>query len=926
MKKPTLPKTLLVLLVAPAMLALVLPASRLMAQSQTETKIRLMADALRARDSGDLDTAKKDLEELLVLAPNDATVQRILGGVNTSIEAKASSPAPVVAETIAPVAAEPVEVTFPKPIPPAPQPIVQTPEQAAAAQADMLAKQENERIKGLIQDASAKRSEARRFAKDGRFDDAAAVLDAAAKPLPVNPATKSTLVAIQSDKNALLLEKSHYLLDQGDIDGARAAIEAYRAASADTKKSDKFSRKIDDIELSPPMPAIDPKSRFIVDQKEIAKLVAKGRSQYVAGDSDGAQETFRQVESIDATNPVSKSFLTRIANEKATTGQLNRIKTRSQMVEEVANAWQRPSVYVERGGDSTGAKSGSTPLAQKLNSIQIPSVNFQGVELSKVVSTLTAISEEYDKSEGTKGVNIVLIDPSNKNPAVSITLRNLSLNKILDFITQATGYQYEIQNDAVVVRPGGETTLLDTAFFPVTRSTVIRMTGVGSATATTPAAAADPFAAAPAAGASSGGGSGDAASLRAFLQQAGVNFEGTTGSSLAYDGAAIIVTQSSRNIDRIRNILNRYNDVRQVEIEAKFMDVQEGALDELGVDWTASGHGVPQFNTTTGAPILGSDGKQVQVYNQQYASNNRPLSGAFSSQSGSAAGSINQIVGGVIGSTPIINSAPNLPGGVNLGSGANPLAILSGVVGGFNVNATIRALSQKQGTDLLSAPKVTVLSGNPANIVVAQELRYPQSYGEVQSQVGTGSNGGGAAGVTITAGTPQEFTMRNVGVELKVTPTVEDDDYSISLDLNPKVTEFEGFVEYGGQSVAISGSTTVTVPSGFFQPIFSTREVTTKVTVWDGATLVMGGLTREEVKKTNDKVPILGDIPFIGRAFRSKGESTQKRNLLIFVTANLVSPGGSPKKQQLRSVAPASMFQNPTIVTPGSAESRIRSK
>jgi general secretion pathway protein D len=185
------------------------------------------------------------------------------------------------------------------------------------------------------------------------------------------------------------------------------------------------------------------------------------------------------------------------------------------------------------------------------------------------------------------------------------------------------------------------------------------------------------------------------------------------------------------------------------------------------------------------------------------------------------------------------------------------------------------------------------------------------------------SNAGGSA-ISITAGTPQEFTTRNVGVELKVTPTVEEDDYSISLDLNPRVTEFEGFVEYGGQSVAIGGGTTVTVPSGFYQPIFSTREVTTKVTVWDGATLVMGGLTREEVKKTSDKVPVLGDIPLIGRAFRSKGESSSKRNLLIFVTANLVSPGGSPKKQQLKSVAASSTFQNPTIVTPGSAESRVR--
>jgi len=112
------------------------------------------------------------------------------------------------------------------------------------------------------------------------------------------------------------------------------------------------------------------------------------------------------------------------------------------------------------------------------------------------------------------------------------------------------------------------------------------------------------------------------------------------------------------------------------------------------------------------------------------------------------------------------------------------------------------------------------------------------------------------------------------------------------------------------------------VPSGFYQPIFSTREVSTKVTLWDGATLVMGGLTREEVKTVRDKVPFLGSIPGLGRLFSSEGETTQKRNLLIFVTANLVSPGGSPKKQTLQGVAPSSAFQNTSVVTPGGSAKR----
>ncbi len=76
------------------------------------------------------------------------------------------------------------------------------------------------------------------------------------------------------------------------------------------------------------------------------------------------------------------------------------------------------------------------------------------------------------------------------------------------------------------------------------------------------------------------------------------------------------------------------------------------------------------------------------------------------------------------------------------------------------------------------------------------------------------------------------------------------------------------------------------------QPIFSTRKVTTSVTVWDGQTVVLGGLMREDVQKVQDKVPILGDIPLLGRAFRSNVDQHLKVNLVIFVTAHLINPAG----------------------------------
>ncbi len=924
MKKHALPTSLLVLLAA-ALLALAVPAGRVVAQSQTDVKIRLMSDVLRARDAGDLDKAQQTLNQLMALSPNDPSVLRLrteLDALRAARAEAASRPAP------APVAAAPapamIDVKIPEPGQSAPSaPRGPTPEEEAEA----LARAEAGRISSAISSAQSQLAAARAQLRDGRADAAIATLDAALASLPTNPLTQKIIADLKKEKASALLDQAQSRLKAGDTDGARAALAAQNEIAPADSRAASVAQKIAKAETkSAPVPGVDP--QFRIERAATAELVAKGRAQYVAGDIDGAQATFRAIEAKEPDNTIAKGFLIRIAQEKIDTGTLNREKTRAQLLEEVSKGWQRPGIYQERAREMDKAAA-AAPLAKKLTDIILPSVSFTRAEIGQVVTALSAASEEFDSGPGPKGVNVVLLDPSNKAPQVTITLRNASLKRALDFVTESVGYQYEVQADAVIVRPGGETSTLDTAFFPITRATVLRMTGIAAGSGASAGGKADPFSSASAAGEPAISG-GEAASMKAFLQQAGVNFEAVAGSSLAYDGSAIIVTQTARNVERIRNILARYNDVRQVEIESKFMEVQEGALEELGVNWGVTRRGVAQVNPATGAPILDSTGRQVFLPQEIYSTSgvNRPLSDAFS-----AANNVKSInVNGGITTTTVGNttqqtdssslivpvSAPTVPGAVSLASGASALGLITGFVGEFDVTASIRALSQKQGSDLLSSPKVTVLSGNPANIVVAQELRYPQSYGEIQSQAQAGA-------VSITSGTPQEFAVRNVGVEMKVTPTVEEDDYSISLDLNPKVTEFEGFVEYGGPSVAIAGATTVTVPPGFYQPIFSVREITTKVTIWDGATLVMGGLTREEVKKVNDKVPFFGDIPLLGRLFRSKGESSQKKNLLIFVTANLVSPGGSPKKQDLKNTPAGSLFQNPTIVTPASAEGRTRS-
>jgi general secretion pathway protein D len=229
--------------------------------------------------------------------------------------------------------------------------------------------------------------------------------------------------------------------------------------------------------------------------------------------------------------------------------------------------------------------------------------------------------------------------------------------------------------------------------------------------------------------------------------------------------------------------------------------------------------------------------------------------------------------------------------------------------------AVLRGLDQKKGIDLLDAPRVTTKSGQRAIIEIVREFRYPTEFDPPQIPQNFGATGSVALGATapvqvfpVTPTTPTAFETRNTGVTLEVEPTVGSDNYTIDLNLVPQVVEFEGFINYGSPistinpaSLGLGGvagaitnapASVVLTPNVINQPIFSTRKVTTEVTVWDGQTVVLGGLMEDDVQKVQDKIPILGDIPLIGRAFRSNVDQHLKTNLVIFVTTHLINPAG----------------------------------
>ena len=793
-------------------------------------------------------------------------------------------------------------------------------DQVARAEVVRLAKVNAAAIDG----ASILIDEAESAVRKGDLDDASALLDKASTNLPRNIATQPVSNRIKAVRSSIISRRAFLAMDAREMNKADAFVREFeRLNGADdassrrlraefaAKKSDPAYRSVD--EISPGLRAKDDK---------VQELLVKGRARYLYGDYAGALDAYREILQYQPNNAESKAFQVRIRQVLSeNSGQWNRNVTKGKLLELLDESWKLPEVY-NREVAAVGGNAAADPVLDKLRSITVPEINIRDLPFDRAIAQLTIVSQSYDKEN--KGVNMFVIDPDRKNPSVNMTLRNVTLEKAIDLITKQVNFTYTINAGIIEIRPDSGSNDLETEFFPLSSAAETKMTGIGTGApaSSTPGATASPFG-----GATAGAGATDVnprnEGIKNFLTRSGVSFE-VTGAVLNYDGTTLIVTQNRKNLERIRNILRRYSDIKQVHIESKFIEVSESSLNELTTNLRLS-------RTVNGVETIRAQ------------TNLRSVNDVFGSATVSNPGTIARLAavtdanGNITSVTSdklnIPNNPPNIPtgnfggrepnfGGATGWNGAQGgYNGLIGTIGSYDLSIFLKAIEQSSGSDLMSAPSLTVLDGKTAIIKIAQLLRYPQSYGDTQSNVGSqggGQNGGGSAGVTITAGTPQDFTVQEVGVTLEVTPTVGADD-SIALNLKPKVTEFEGFVEYGGTSVAISGTTTVTIPSGFFQPIFTTREVSTDVTVFDGATVVIGGLTREEVKTVSDKVPVLGDIPLIGAAFRSSGKSTTKKNLTVFVTANLVSPGGATLRSSYPGMRAGSVFQNPVVLSPGGA-------
>jgi general secretion pathway protein D len=213
----------------------------------------------------------------------------------------------------------------------------------------------------------------------------------------------------------------------------------------------------------------------------------------------------------------------------------------------------------------------------------------------------------------------------------------------------------------------------------------------------------------------------------------------------------------------------------------------------------------------------------------------------------------------------------------------------------------IHALQQRDGTDQLSDGNVTTLSGRQTQFQ-AVDLQYiVTSSGVTQTGAGTGgatangtTTGNGAVATAIVPGT----SVVPLGPTIDVIPYVSADGFTIQMTLIPTLVEFLGYDNPGPfiiQAQSVGGVTGTGAPLTAVLPLphFRLRQVTTSCIVWDGQTVVLGGLISDNVTRVKDSVPVLGDLPYLGRLFRSEQNQSSKQNLLIFVTPTIIDPAGN---------------------------------
>jgi general secretion pathway protein D len=609
----------------------------------------------------------------------------------------------------------------------------------------------------------------------------------------------------------------------------------------------------------------------------------------------------------------------------------------------------RSALFGATSASLTTKLTGSESITQKLRTIIFPRVDFSGATLEEVVELLRVRSRDLDPQG--KGVSFVVsVPPEASSKLISLNLSSVPMEEVLRYVSEMSGVTYKVDEHAVIfVSLSERNSAVISRSFRVPPDFIQNSPGAGPAAG----APADPFAAqTPAPG---GALIIRRMGAKEFLEAQGVTFPEGTSASYNVGSNTLTVRNTITNMEIVEGIVEQATKSapKMAVIHVRMLEVNQTNLEELGFDWLMGGVGTNGNNVFFGGGSTGN-GNSYSAANFPF-NTNYTTPAQFVSNPNTTSASLLQvfpplpIAAPFAGPVPTGTTAPFPYGGgpvtsglrsgtyavpadsidnlLKTGSVATTPSVAPGVLSVAGVftdpqfQTILRALSQKKGVDINASPSVTTKSGLKATAEITQEFIYPTEFDPPRLPQGGGQirvGGGGGQQQIATPTTPTAFEMRKTGVLVEVEPVISEDGRTVELTISPELTEFEGFVNYGSPinvpastsvlpiQLGAAGTTVVgttgyipisqgeqlITPNLILQPIFKVQKVVTGVKVYDGATVVLGGAKIQKRTLVEDKVPILGDLPFLGRMFKTNTNQTETKNIIIFVTVEVVDPSG----------------------------------
>ncbi len=481
-------------------------------------------------------------------------------------------------------------------------------------------------------------------------------------------------------------------------------------------------------------------------------------------------------------------------------------------------------------------------IQTKLKSIVIPRIDFEDVTIPTAIKYLREQSKQLDP-EG-EGINIFLrlaqADPqaagaqpaapaapkpaegeddeaapttrtSTNETTLNFVLSNKTLQEALYYLCRAANLRMRVEKYAVVVASHNiPLDDLETRIFPLEQAAL----------------------------ASIGGGS-DPELLKKYFMERGIRFP--EGAKVVFDPkiSRLIATNTLENLREIENrVLNELNHIDpMVQIQAKFVEIEQNDLKELGFSYSIS---------------RTLDAGESPYGKLEFSQNDN-----------------------------IMRSVPNV-------GGSDQLFTYARSFNGYDFSMTVKALDQADNKSILASPRITTMNMREATINMVREVYLPEDYSDPKEETHNASNDASTSYSVFVAGSP-DFAEYMLGISMPVFPNVDIEQRTITLRMRPTIKDLVNWTVY-----TYKASADDTLETVMKRPVLSERKIDTNVTIYDGETIVLGGIIKDSFDTIDDKVPILGDIPIVGRFFQSKYTKSAKVNLLIFLHCRLVKPDGSP--------------------------------